>query len=182
MNRTKNTWTISDLFPRSGLCGRTLFYGKKKLKLVQIPRILQIVLDLARILCTEILGFVQNFWRSDLQLWTNNFWLFWFWKQQEKTSTNLEITGNSKYSSETSNSWQIFPANDWIFMLLNFKTKLLSAPKITVVQSYLSTAVVPRKIQALKEARASSLFFLSLFLKTQANHWTKRIVNTQLIT
>jgi len=50
---------------RSSLCGRTLFYGKRNSKLVQIPRILQIVLNLPIILHRNSSS-VQKFWRSDL--------------------------------------------------------------------------------------------------------------------
>jgi len=39
-----------------------------------------------------------------IQLLTNDFEPFRFWKQEETTYTNLEITRNSKYSTETANN------------------------------------------------------------------------------
>ena len=45
--------------------------------------------------------------------------------------------------------------------------------------------VIPRNLSEIKflyKERESISFFLSLALKTQSNHWTKRMVNAQLTT
>ena len=69
-----------------------------------------------------------------IQLWTDNIAPFWLSEQQETTQTNLEITGNSKYSTETAN-------NSGFSCFLISKLNFLPASQITRVQRSRSTAV-----------------------------------------